>query len=120
MSTERPIYGNNTTTIPKTLAAFRNHPSTLPSQLGYQKPDAETVKALMEIMGWTQNQVAIMTGVNFTKEKGSSTVRRWKTLSKDHKQIPYSAWRLMLLVAGIVDIHSDKEAMYHKDQVASE
>ncbi len=110
MSTEIPIYGSGSTT-PATLEAIRNHPSALPSQLGYIAPNAETVNALIQIMGWTQNQVAIITGVNFSDKKGSPTVRRWKTTSKDHRQIPYSAWRLMLLVAGAIDIHSDRDAL---------
>lgn len=110
MSTEVPIYGNESIT-PKTLEAIRNHPSALPSQLGYIEPGPETVSALIQIMGWTQNQVAIITGVNFSDKKGSPTVRRWKTTSKDHRQIPYSAWRLMLLVAGVVDIHNDRDSL---------
>lgn len=106
MSTEKPIY-NTSPGVPRTLEAFRNHPSARAFVDGYEPPDADTVSALIDIVGWSQNQVAMLTGVNYNPKKGSPTVRRWKTKSDEHRQIPYAAWRLMLVAAGVVDIRQD-------------
>lgn len=93
--------------VPLTIEAFKNHPSALPFSQGYQEPGPEIVEALIALAGWSQNQVAMITGVSYNPKKGSPTVRRWKTTSGEHKQIPYANWRLMLLAAGVVKIQSD-------------
>ena len=40
-----------------------------------------------------------------SNDKGSTAIRKWRASagSKEHTEIPYSAWRLMLITAGIVD-----------------
>jgi hypothetical protein len=71
---------------------------------GYQAPTPAQVDALIKAAGWSQNDVAKLVGVSYS-DKGSLTVRRWRTDPKwaEHREIPYSAWRLMLLASGVVD-----------------
>ena len=57
------------------------------------------------------SKTARLVGVNYTIEKGSPTVRRWKTTTGKSETIPYSAWRLLLLAAGVVDISEDLNAV---------
>lgn len=72
---------------------------------GFRLPTAAEVDALVKAVGWSQNDVAKLVGVSFNPEKGSPTVRRWRTDEQyaEHRPIPYSAWRLMLIAAGVVD-----------------
>lgn len=69
----------------------------------YSSPLSDDIKQLRDLMGWSQTDIAKMTGVNFSKGKGSTTVRKWcaSTTSNEHRQIPYSAWRLLLIYAGL-------------------
>ena len=96
---------------PQTAEAFRNHPCTLPFADGYQPPSASTVTAFIQMTGWQHKKIAGITGVVYTHEKGSPTVRRWKSKGKEFRQIPYSAWRLLLLAAGVVEISEDLNAV---------
>lgn len=69
----------------------------------YVPPTPQQIQSLIAAMGWTQQQVAMITGVSWTK-KGSSTVRKWKTEEgPDMRVIPYAAWRQMLECAGVVN-----------------
>lgn len=72
----------------------------------YEPPTPEEVDGLIKIAGWSQNDVAKLVGVSFDPKKGSITIRRWRmpSTAREHREIPYSAWRLMLLHAGIVGI----------------
>lgn len=73
---------------------------------GYQHPEPKDVAELIQLTGWSQNDVAKIVGVNFDAKRGSSTIRKWKTQKSkdDHRPIPYSAWRLMLLYAKVVNV----------------
>jgi hypothetical protein len=105
MSEERAIYrvGN---VKPQTLDAFKNRPCALPfDHPDYRPPEPYEVAALTELVGWSQVRVANLVGVKSDPKKGSTTVRKWKTERGDERrQIPYAAWRLMLLYAGIVTV----------------
>ena len=106
MSQEHPVYGGHSS-VPHTLEAFTNRHCTLRyDDPQYQPPEPEEVAALIAIMGWSQNDVAKKTGVKWDWKKGSSTVRRWKTSksSREHRDIPYAAWRLLLLESGVVSV----------------
>jgi len=112
MTQEHPTYGANRG-APETLQAFRNRACSLPaSHPDYCPPTPAELDALIKIMGWSQNDVARITGVNYDPKKGSPTVRRWKAPvdKKDHRDIPYAAWRLLLLHSGAVSIDDDKLA----------
>lgn len=89
---------------PSTIEAFRNRPFSNSFDSGFEQPTAQDVKALRSLCGWSQNDVAKLVGVNFNPSKGSTTVRKWETPENkpEHRKIPYSAWRLMLIYAGIV------------------
>ncbi|MBL4571582.1 MAG: hypothetical protein JKY40_10540 [Gammaproteobacteria bacterium] len=68
----------------------------------YEPPTPVQVGQLILYAGWGQNEVARLTGVRIDEKKGSATVRRWKSESpSSSRAIPYSAWRLLLLHAGI-------------------
>jgi hypothetical protein len=93
--------------IPRTKEAFRNRACSLPyNHPDYVAPGPEEVAALIELAGFSQNQTAKLAGVKYDPLKGSSTVRKWKAKRdrKEYRQIPYSAWRLLLLYAGVVTI----------------
>ena len=77
----------------------------------YVHPTPQEVDALIKMTGWKQVQVALLTGVNYTVEKGSPTLRRWKVATRETSTIPYSSWRLMLLAAGVVSIDDDIDSM---------
>lgn len=82
----------------------------------YIAPKPHEVDALIRVMGWSQRQVALITGVNHSS-KGSPTVRRWKTSeeNKEYRQIPNSAWQLLLVCAGILTVSDINSALikYH-------
>ncbi|MCU7845327.1 MAG: hypothetical protein KZQ93_15970 [Candidatus Thiodiazotropha sp. (ex Monitilora ramsayi)] len=104
MSENSLVYGDRDIK-PRSLDAFKTRACTLPfGNPDYRPPDPEEVAALTELMGWSQSVTARLVGVNYDPKKGSTTVRKWKTSreKKEHREIPYAAWRLMLLYAGVV------------------
>jgi len=90
----------------KPCALPSNHPS-------YQPPTPQDIADLTKLMGWSQTDVAKLTGVNFNPKKGSITVRRWKAKpeSNEHRAIPYAAWRLLLILSGVANINEDIEQL---------
>jgi hypothetical protein len=97
---------SNSGTLPETPEAFKNRPCARAfSDSEYQAPAPEEIARLIELVGWSQSDVAKITGVNYNSKKGSSTVRRWKAAKTDtqHRAIPYAAWRLLLINAGVVN-----------------
>lgn len=77
------------------------------SDPGYVPPTPEEVDGLIKLMSWSQSDVAKITGVSYDPKKGSTTVRKWRTPigAPEHRDIPYAAWRLLLLHAGIANIN---------------
>lgn len=101
-------YGSNA--LPQTLQAFKNRPCAMPfTNDSYVPPEPEEVAQLIHLAGWSQNTAAKIVGVKWSTDKGSSTIRKWKSdkAKKDHREIPYSAWRLMLLYAGVVVVDEE-------------
>lgn len=93
--------------LPDSLAVFRNRPCALPfGNPAYAPPTPHEVDRLIKLAGWSQSGVARLVGVTYNAKKGSSTIRKWRAnIDKDdYREIPYSAWRLMLLYAGVVSI----------------
>lgn len=93
--------------LPLTLDAFKKRDcARLYSDDRYQSPTPEEVGQLIKLAGWSQNDAAKKVGVKSDPKKGSSTIRKWKSnkAREDHRSIPYSAWRLMLLEAGVVEL----------------
>lgn len=64
----------------------------------YREPSWLDVRALIQQMGLTGSQVADLVGV------GSRSVRKWTSPPEtaNHAPIPYAAWRLLLIAAGLV------------------
>ncbi len=71
----------------------------------YVSPDPREVFTLINKMGWTHQDVAMIVGVQFDEDKGrgSTTVRGWMRPqhSKAHRKITYSVWRLLLINAAL-------------------
>ncbi|MCS0585435.1 hypothetical protein NX784_28025 [Massilia pinisoli] len=65
----------------------------------YCPPDHEDLRAVIEMLGYTGERVAILVGAS-----DGRVVRRWLATptTKSHSQIAYAAWRLLLLEAGLV------------------
>lgn len=100
--------------LPISLEAFRNRPCALPfSHAAYVPPTPEEVNRLIKLVGWSQSVTAKLVGVNYVPKKGSSTIRKWQASVEkdDYREIPYSAWRLMLLYAGVVSIDDGLAAL---------
>lgn len=105
MSEDKGRYGPAGTA--QTIEAFQNRPCSLPAwDPGYMPPEPEEVDSLIKMAGWSQRKAAMIVGVKWS-EKGSETIRRWRTKKADkenYRQIPYSAWRLFLEYAGVVTV----------------
>lgn len=100
--------------VPQSLDAFKNRPCALPfTSDGYVPPSPLEVDQLIKLAGWSQVDAASLVGVSFNPKKGSSTIRKWraKSDSDDARAIPYSAWRLLLLYAGVVSVDAGLAAI---------
>lgn len=67
----------------------------------FQMPTQEDVRAVIQILDLTADQVAGIVGV-----RDGRAVRRWlaPVTSKTHAQIDYATWRLLVLEAGLVQL----------------
>ena len=76
---------------------------------GYRPPAPDEIRAVMQLLGTTAEQLAGLVGV-----KDGRAVRRWLSppTAKTHAQIDYAIWRLMLLEAGLIE--SPKPFTYAK------
>lgn len=91
---------------PVTIEAFRNRFCVLPlSHPNHVPPTPEEVKALRNLLGFSQARLGLLLGKTYNK-KGCKAVRRWETNinSKEYTPMNYCAWQLMLLAANIVSI----------------
>jgi DNA-binding transcriptional regulator YiaG len=92
---------------PLTIEAFKNRNCGL----GIEHPDfihptPQEVKSLRKLIGFSQVDLAKLTGVTWT-DKGASSVRKWETLEgKESRVISPAAWQLMLIKAGLVVINA--------------
>jgi hypothetical protein len=71
----------------------------------YQVPEPEDVRAVIQLLDLTADQVADLVGV-----KNGRAVRRWLAPpeSKTHAKIDYAIWRLLLLQAGLVRLQRQR------------
>ena len=74
----------------------------------YCPPTPEEVSGLIVLAGWSPKKTALLAGGACT-DKGAPAIRKWKQPagSREHREIPYAAWRLMLLHAGVVEFEKD-------------
>jgi hypothetical protein len=65
---------------------------------GFKHPTPDEIRELQRLNGWSQIDMAKLVGVSFNEKSGSTTIRKWCSPlnSKEHRAIPYSAWRLLL------------------------
>lgn len=65
----------------------------------FRVPEPEDIRAVIDMLALTADQVAALVGV-----RDGRAVRRWLAplSSSTHAHIAYSAWRLLLLEAGLV------------------
>lgn len=106
MSENRATYRVDKSALSK-IDEFKNLDcARLFSDPDYVPPTVDELSALIALAGWSQSKVAQITGVTYNPKKGSTTVRKWKTPADkpEHRDIPYSAWRLLLINAGVVAI----------------
>lgn len=95
------------TSKPLTFNAFLKIRALNSISDGYVSPTPQEIKSLRYIMGWSQVDVAKITGASYNPTRNfSSTVGKWERSvdSKENRTIPYAAWRLLLLTAGIVKV----------------
>jgi len=100
--------------MPLSLAGFEQLRCALPfTDEDYQPPTPEMIAQLINLAGWSQNDAAKLAGVSWDTKRGSSTIRKWKSAKgeKEHREIPYSAWRLMLLYAGVINTKDALQAI---------
>lgn len=103
MSENKASYGGQGN--PLTAEAFKNRACGL----GIEHPDfiqptPEEVKSLRKLIGFSQVDLAKLTGVSWN-EKGASSVRKWETIEgKEKRSISPAAWQLMLIKAGLIFI----------------
>lgn len=76
------------------------------SNPNYMHPTWEDVRALMLVVGWTGGEVAQITGVH------GRTVRKWASSPdvSNHADIPYAAWRLLIIEAKI-DVNGSTDSL---------
>lgn len=97
---EKPIY------YQLNANELKGKPCTLDvSHPNFEQPTPSEIKALRAHLGMSQTDLAKFVGVNHNY-KGSSAVRKWETSTdhKEHRKIPKSAWKLMLIKAGWLEL----------------
>ncbi len=72
----------------------------------YRPPSRGEVRALVALLGWGHFDAHLHLGISFHKSKRvSSTLSEWTRGDQaEASRIPYSAWAMMLLFAGIVTV----------------
>lgn len=96
-----------------TIEQFKRLPCALPcAHPDYRPPTPDEVDLLTRLAGWSQRELALITGVR-QSSKGSPTVRRWKTPvgDKEHRQIPAATWQYLLEYVGIESVKETKEVL---------
>lgn len=113
MTEKRPGYATGAGK-PPSAAEFRRRPCCRPySAPNFEPPSAEDFRDLVALTGWSQGTLAHLVGVGYSEKNGSTTIRKWKTPAggKEARGIPYAAWRLLLVAAGLATIDDDREAV---------
>lgn len=93
---------------PKEIASFvKRKCCLLKDEPEYSPPSSRDVRDLINLNSWSYADVAKLVGVAFNKKGSSPTVQRWciEESSRDHRKIPYSAWRLLLAYSQIVAVN---------------
>ncbi len=94
---------------PITKDAFKARSCSLPlSHPDFKRPLASEIKALRQILGFSQADLGRLAGKRVTS-KGCSHVRKWETdeNKSEHRSIDLGVWRMMLYCAGVCSIEDD-------------
>ncbi len=95
------------------IEKMKRLPCVLPcAHPDYRPPTSDEVALLIRLAGWSQREVALIVGVTQT-DKGSPTVRRWKSHSADSdgRQIPNATWQYLLTYAGLITAEDTKNVL---------
>ena len=106
MSEHNQIYLTEKKNVPESILGFAKLPSAQRFDSGnFEPPTPAQIKALRQMLGMSQNDLAKLVGVNWNAVKGSSAVRKWETAvgQPEHRVIRYAEWRGLLVHAGVVD-----------------
>ena len=71
----------------------------------YRPPTPEEVRSLLHLARWSPRDAARRLGVDTDPDAGIRRVESWCARRDDdgHRSIPYAAWRLGLIEAGLVE-----------------
>ena len=71
----------------------------------YRPPTPEEVRSLLHLARWSPRDAARRLGADADLDAGARRVRSWCARRDDdeYRPIPYAAWRLGLIEAGLVD-----------------
>jgi hypothetical protein len=65
----------------------------------FRPPTPEEIREVLRLLGWTGSFAALQLGVGAREGKsGGRTIRKW---TGGEQPMPYSAWRLLLIYAGL-------------------
>ena len=86
-------------TIAEQTGDLNAHTLLLFTDTQYQPPTPADIRSVIRRLGLKSSEVARVVGVS------SETVRKWQTSteSSGYKPMPYGAWRLLLIEAGLVE-----------------
>jgi hypothetical protein len=86
--------------VSKSAVQLSNETLRMYADPGYLPPTPEEIRSVMQMLGKTAEQLALLVGV-----RNGRAVRRWLAppTAKSHAQIDYAIWRLMLLEAGLIE-----------------
>lgn len=87
-------------TLPNSILPLADATLYLYADPEYRPPTPDEIRAVMQQLGMTAEQLALLVGV-----KNGRAVRRWLApeTANSHAQIDYAIWRLMLLEAGLIE-----------------
>lgn len=102
----RPIYDSDYTTD----AFSRLDCCRVFTDPNYRSPTSDEIRMALKIGGLTGGQAAKLLGVSTVG--GSRTVRKW---TGGEREIPYSAWRLLLILIGVVSVEASKAIGHEND-----
>jgi len=87
------------------MSYIKENCKLLATDRNIEPPGPGDLQRLRKEFGLTQIDVAKIVGVRWT-DKGSSTVAKWEVPRNkfDNRQMPYSAWRLLLITLKIVEV----------------
>ena len=97
----------------KKLKFFKKQPYAQTFSSGdFLLPTPKEIREIRKFFSLTQVDVAKILGASWDLKRGSATVGKWesKVGTAEHRSMPYSAWRLLLLHVGIVEFEEGEES----------